>query len=369
MIRELICCSAPRLLLAGLLAGVSAAAFGQSVPPDGIGDWRDANDTVGQYARGHADVLKWERSNLPSASGPGDPAGRIELGTPEAAVREAWNAHRELASALATMGTQAVEQAATGHLLDIDPSVRRRVHDIDEILEVAAGARKAWIGAVAARQVLTHWEAALHAAETAGELAARMARIGNWSRLQEARVQMARETAHIDAANAGYARATAQDELLRRVQLIATYSDVDLPENLPDLPASAWSESFVQQRIEALEKILPRANALRMRSDVALAWRAYLAAYEIARRQQTILKLQEFVSDETVLHYNGMLKSVWDVLDEARRRAEAAIAATEALRAFWIAETDLQHLLLGGELKEFVSLGQGGSGRDAPAAH
>jgi hypothetical protein len=52
-----------------------------------------------------------------------------------------------------------------------------------------------------------------------------------------------------------------------------------------------------------------------------------------------------------------------------RGRPEAAIAATEALRAFWIAETDLQHLLLGGELKGFVSLGQGGSGGDTPAAH
>lgn len=369
MIREFTCRSIRRFLLAGLLAGASATLLAQSVSFDEGGDWRDANDTVGRYGRGHADVLKWEQSNLAVAPSAGTPVGRIVLRTPDAAVREAWNAHFELASALATLGPQAAEPAAAGRLNDIDPDARRRVHEIDEILDVAADARKAWINAVAARQALKNREVALHAAEAAGELGARMARLGNWSRLQEARVRIATETAHIDVANTGYARATAQAELLRSVRLIAPYSDVDIPEELPGLPASIWSEKAVQQRIEALEKVLPRANALRMRADAALAWHAYRAGHEIAQRQQTLLTLQELVADETVLHYNGMLKSVWDVLAEARRRAEAAIAATEALRAFWIADADLQHVLLGGELEGFVSLGQGVSGGNASAAH
>ena len=63
-----------------------------------------------------------------------------------------------------------------------------------------------------------------------------------------------------------------------------------------------------------------------------------------------------------------MLVSVWDLLSEVRNRAEAAATAADALRDFWTADVDLQHLLLGGVPERFISLG--GSGKDAaPAAH
>ena len=46
----------------------------------------------------------------------------------------------------------------------------------------------------------------------------------------------------------------------------------------------------------------------------------------------------------------------------------AAATAADALRDFWTADVDLQHLLLGGVPERFISLG--GSGKDAaPAAH
>jgi len=257
VIREFACRSVRRLLLAGLLAGASPPLLAQSVSANDVSDWRGANDIVGRYGRGHADVLKWEESNLAVEPIAKAPVGRIVLSTPDAAVREAWNAHIELANALATLGSQAAEHVAAGRLNDIDPDVRRRVHDIDEILDVATDARKAWISAVAARQALKNRKDALRAAGAASELGARMALLGNWSRLQEARVRIGTETAQIETANTGYARATAQADLLRSVRLIADYSDVDIPEELPALPVSAWSEKAVQQRIEALEKVLP----------------------------------------------------------------------------------------------------------------
>ncbi|HEX5783379.1 MAG TPA: hypothetical protein VFY35_01520, partial [Burkholderiaceae bacterium] len=66
--------SAPRALLAviGLAAmpGLSQAQTTGSPQASGtspaIRDWRQANDTVGQFPRGHADVVRWEAAQ-PSA--------------------------------------------------------------------------------------------------------------------------------------------------------------------------------------------------------------------------------------------------------------------------------------------------------------
>jgi outer membrane protein TolC len=58
-----------------------------------------------------------------------------------------------------------------------------------------------------------------------------------------------------------------------------------------------------------------------------------------------------------VLHYNGMLKSVWDLLDEVRNQSQATVDAIGAQRDFWIAEADLQWVLQGGEPDSFVSAG------------
>jgi outer membrane protein TolC len=66
------------------------------------------------------------------------------------------------------------------------------------------------------------------------------------------------------------------------------------------------------------------------------------------------------MAEEAVLRYNGMLKSVWDVLAETRLRFAAAAETTSAQRDFWLAEADLQWVLQGGEPASFISLGNGG---------
>jgi outer membrane protein TolC len=94
---------------------------------------------------------------------------------------------------------------------------------------------------------------------------------------------------------------------------------------------------------------------------------AYLAAHALALDSQgDVLKTREFITEETVLHYNGMLKSVWDLLDEVRNQSQATVDAIGAQRDFWSAEADLQWVLQGGEPDSFVSLG--GAGEVASAA-
>jgi hypothetical protein len=58
--------------------------------------------------------------------------------------------------------------------------------------------------------------------------------------------------------------------------------------------------------------------------------------------------LRQIISDETLLRYNAMLIDLFPLLEEARRRILATIAAIEAKRDFWIAKTGLQVEIAGG---------------------
>ena len=181
-------------------------------------------------------------------------------------------------------------------------------------------------------------------------------------------MQIALNAARIDRKRAEYARAEAQAELLATLRLSGVHASVRLPDTLPELPAASAMDSVFRQRLETIMAGLPRAERLRTAASATVALTAYRASYEIALRAGEDLKLQDFVVEETTLRYNGMLVSVWDLLGEVRNRAEAAATAVDALRDFWTADVDLQHLLLGGVPERFISLG--GSGKDAaPAAH
>ncbi len=359
MIRRILCRSASCLILA-----VASAAFAQS--SDAPTDWRRANDDVGQFQRGHADVLKWEDANRHAPEKSAEPAVSLTLMTGDEAVRLAWKAHLDLGETLAVLPPEIVSHVAAGQWTDIDPGWRRRAPDLDELLNVAAAARKAWLQVVAAEQVVKHRQEALAAAEPAAELAARMARVGNWSKMQEARVQTALNAARIDLRRAEYAHASARAALLEAVRLSGVHTSIRVPDTLPELPAAARSDTVARQRLEAVAAELPRAEHLRTTASAVVAIAAYRASHDIAVRAKENLKLQEFVVEETTLRYNGMLASVWDVLGEARNRAQAATEAIDALRDFWIADIDLKHVLLGGAPERFISLG--GGGKDSAAA-
>ena len=88
--------------------------------------------------------------------------------------------------------------------------------------------------------------------------------------------------------------------------------------------------------------------AVRARSEVRSAWLHYRTAHDLARQQrQEVVPLQQFIADETLLRYNGMLVSVWDLLAQARASAQSVAQAIEAERDFWLADTDLQVALTG----------------------
>ncbi|MBH2043867.1 MAG: TolC family protein [Comamonadaceae bacterium] len=354
-----------RLLVAGIVVG-PLALFAQAASLVQESDWRRANDAVGALERGHADVLQWEQANLTADSGQPVATGAA-IPTAEAAVRMAWRAHRELAGPLARLGAQNEQLIAQGRWTALDPSLQRRVHDAGEVLEVAVQARKAWIEAVAAQQVLKHQRDILEAAQAASELGQRMVAVGNWSKLQLTPVQLAATNARMNLRRAQYAADGAQSRLIKTMGQMGLQEGFSLPEQLPAIPAQAMSDADLQQRAEAIRKQLPDAESLRNRALFRQAMNAYRAAHALALdSQRDVLKTREFITEETVLHYNGMLKSVWDLLGEVRNQSQAAVETIGAQRDFWMAETDLQWVLQGGAPDGFVSLG--GSGGDGPAA-
>lgn len=341
----------------------------QVAPVDANPTWRDANDAVGQYPRGHADVLKWEKSNPPPAAAPELPPGSLALRTPGDAIRQAWLAHVDLVMPLLRLGPVNAELIASGRWLELDPRLLRTVDGIDDVLTVAVQGKTAWLEAVAARQILQYHREALGATEAAAELGQRMVRVGNWSALQQTQVQLARSSAQANLRRAQYAATQAQARLLKTLRLTGVHASVALADELPQVPAQALAPGEWRQRIAQVQAQLSRTERIHNQANLALAWDAYLTSHALAQgARYEVLKVREFITEETVLHYNGMLKSVWDLLEEVRNQSQAAIDAIGAQRDYGIAEIDLQWVLQGGTPENFVVLGSGGVGEASAAA-
>jgi outer membrane protein TolC len=106
-----------------------------------------------------------------------------------------------------------------------------------DVLRLAAETRKAWVVAVAAGQTAEYQNQAMEAAEAGAELARRMVQAGNWSKLKQAREQSFYADSALAVARAGQAKLAARERLVRLMGL--THADrVQLPDRLPDLPAS-----------------------------------------------------------------------------------------------------------------------------------
>ena len=102
------------------------------------------------------------------------------------------------------------------------------------------------------------------------------------------------------------------------------------------------------------------AKAVNVASEAREAHAQYRAAFDVARRyQRDVLPLRKTITEETLLRYNAMQIDVFALLVESRERIAATVAAIEAQRDFWLADTNLKSAVLGGH---------GGSGNSSPPA-
>lgn len=118
-----------------------------------------------------------------------------------------------------------------------------------------------------------------------------------------------------------------------------------------DIPIYDFGQSKValaeQTYMQAANRLAEKA--VNVRSEAREAYTSYRASYDIARQyQDNVLPLRKIIQDESLLHYSGMLIDVTQLIVDARGRILSNVAAINARRDFWIAQTDFKHALIGG---------------------
>ena len=307
-------------------------------------------------------------------------------------------------------------------------------------VQLAADTRKAWFDAVAAGQSARYARQVNEAAQASGELARRMAQVGNLSTLDQAREQAFSLEAAAQLARARHGATAARERLARLLGVWGEHTAFTLPERLPELPAMPREAGDIEaaamrQRLDlrlaqleaqstaralglsratgfvnvleagyanASKSGAPRENgyeielalplfdwggarvakaeaiymrsvhrtaalAVNARSQVREAYSAYRTSFDIARQHRDqLVPLRKKISEETLLRYNGMLLSVFELLADARAQVAGVNAAIEAQRDFWIAETELQAAISGAG-GATVTLGGAATGAAAAA--
>ncbi|CAJ0689868.1 TolC family protein [Ralstonia mannitolilytica] len=293
----------------------------------------------------------------------------------------------------------------------------------NQMLQVAADTRRAYINAVAAEQSARYAEQVQQAAEAGAEFARRLAAAGNFSKLNRAREQAFYAEATANLARTRQQAQAEREALIRQLGLWGADTGFKLPERLPDLPKDrpelqqieayalrnrldiqagklqvdglASSLGLTQAtrfinvldlgyvrnsksnapretgyeigieiplfdwggaRVARAQAIYMQAadqladTAVRARSEVRESYVRYQTAYDLTRHyRDEVVPLRKTISDEMLLRYNGMLASVFELLADAREQVNAVNGYIDALRGFWIAQTDLQ-MALGGKL-------------------
>ena len=116
------------------------------------------------------------------------------------------------------------------------------------------------------------------------------------------------------------------------------------------LPLFDWGGARVARAEHAYLQAVNRAadTAVKARSEVREAYGAYRTAFDLAKHyRDEIVPLRKRISEESLLRYNGMLISIFELLADSRQQVAAVSAYIEALRDYWLADATLQLAMTG----------------------
>jgi outer membrane protein TolC len=119
-----------------------------------------------------------------------------------------------------------------------------------------------------------------------------------------------------------------------------------------EIPLFDWGSSKVARAQAVYMQSVNRLaeTAVNARSEVRESYSAYVTDYDVAKHyRDEVVPLRKTISDELLLRYNGMLASVFELLADSREQVGAVNGYIEALKDYWLAETDLQQAV-GGRL-------------------
>jgi len=117
-----------------------------------------------------------------------------------------------------------------------------------------------------------------------------------------------------------------------------------------ELPIFDWGGAKVAKAEAIYMQAVNRAaeSAINARSEVRETYKGYRTSYDIARHyRDEIVPIRKRIAEENQLRYNGMLIGVFDLLADARSQIASVNGYIEALRDFWLAQSDLQMVLIG----------------------
>jgi outer membrane protein TolC len=110
--------------------------------------------------------------------------------------------------------------------------------------------------------------------------------------------------------------------------------------------------------------------AVNARSEVRESYSAYRTAYDLAKHyRDEVVPLRKRISEENLLRYNGMLASVFELLADSKDQISSVTGAVEALRDYWVAETNLQAALTGRSPGSAPDMGANAATGSARPAH
>jgi outer membrane protein TolC len=115
-------------------------------------------------------------------------------------------------------------------------------------VQLAADARRAYFEAVAARQTAKYMEQVQSAAQASAELATRMAKVGNWSKLDQVREQAFYAEATAQVARSRQNAVATREQLTRLLGLWGQSTAFSLPDRLPDLPKSPTERANLESQ-------------------------------------------------------------------------------------------------------------------------
>lgn len=128
---------------------------------------------------------------------------------------------------------------------------------------VAAEARKAFFGAVAAQDLVRYYEQVKDVADASNELARRMQQAGNFNKLAQMREQAFYSDATANLARARHQAVAERESLTRVLGLSGDQLGFQLPQRLPELPQSPLDLKDAEQTAvtQRLDVLLARRNA------------------------------------------------------------------------------------------------------------
>ncbi|HEY3179578.1 MAG TPA: TolC family protein [Casimicrobiaceae bacterium] len=161
-------------------------------------------------------------------------------------------------------------------------------------------------------------------------------------------VQIAKRSTEALAANLGLTRATRFINVLEAGYTNESNTGEKRQNGYEievEVPLFDWGDAKLARAEATYMQSVHRTAAIAQvaQSDVRAAYQTYRTAYDVARHyRDEVVPLRKRIADENVLRYNAMLISVFELLEAARAQIASVNNSVEALRDFWIADTDLQ---------------------------